>query len=310
MQIPVVSIICITYNQEKYIDKAIDSFISQETDFPIEIIIHDDASNDNTCEKIKEWREKYPKIIRIIIEEENTFSKEPKDIFVRHTFPYARGEYIAICEGDDYWCDKHKLQKQYDFAQNNKACSLIVHSAYICNENGVLTNKIVRPYKESRVMPIGDVAINGASIVHTASMFFKSSDVTFFPSFYYVGLVSDFHLMLLLAAKGEIYYMDELMSVYRVNSVGSMVNEQAKSISGRIQSYKDGIKTIKMYRDYLKKDIPEFDYAILLREYYIAAYKGQFWSVIHCILEKWFWELPVRKRISLLKCAWQNRSNK
>jgi len=115
---PLVSICCITYNHVSYIMEAIDSFLMQETTFPFEILIHDDASTDGTTDIIIDYANKYPDIIRTIIQTENQYSKGGL-INPRFVFPKARGKYIALCEGDDYWTDKTKLQKQVNFLENN-----------------------------------------------------------------------------------------------------------------------------------------------------------------------------------------------
>jgi len=118
--LPIVSICCITYNHEPYIREAIEGFLMQKTNFPIEIIIHDDASTDNTAGIIREYEQKHPEIFKCIYQKENQYSKGVRGITARFTFPNARGKYIALCEGDDYWTDPLKLQKQVDFLEENE----------------------------------------------------------------------------------------------------------------------------------------------------------------------------------------------
>lgn len=115
---PVASICCITFNHQAFLNEAIDSFLMQATDFPFEILIHDDASTDRTSNIINEYAINYPKIIKVIMQSENQYSKCGliNQLFV---FPKAKGKYIAQCEGDDYWTDKTKLQKQVDFLERN-----------------------------------------------------------------------------------------------------------------------------------------------------------------------------------------------
>jgi len=114
---PVASICCTTYNHESYIAEAIDSFLMQETNFPFEILIRDDCSTDKTTEILKQYADKYPQLIKPIYEKENTFSKGVKPMPV--LYKKAIGSYIALCEGDDYWTDPSKLQKQVNFLEKN-----------------------------------------------------------------------------------------------------------------------------------------------------------------------------------------------
>ena len=123
-QVPVkVSICTITYNHCNYIRECIEGFLEQETDFRVEIIIHDDASNDGTTKIINEYASRYPSIIRIITQSENQYSRgvNPYYAFV---FPVAQGDYIAICDGDDYWNDPNKLTTQVTLLENEKDTSM------------------------------------------------------------------------------------------------------------------------------------------------------------------------------------------
>ena len=116
---PLVTIICTTFNHEAFISEALEGFLIQKTTFPFEIIVHDDASTDNTPDIIRDFAEKYPLIIKPILQNENQYSNKEVNIWSDFTFPKAQGKYIALCEGDDYWIDELKLQKQVDFLENN-----------------------------------------------------------------------------------------------------------------------------------------------------------------------------------------------
>ena len=131
---PLVSVACITFNHEHYIEQAIQSFLIQETDFPFEIIIHDDASIDNTAEIVREYANKYPKIIRSILQNENQHSQGKRAILI--VTPQCKGKYIAVCEGDDFWTDGKKLQIQVDFLESNPDYVISGHDAFIIDENG------------------------------------------------------------------------------------------------------------------------------------------------------------------------------
>ena len=115
---PLVSIRCIAYNQEEYISKTLDGFLMQKTTFPFEIVIHDDASTDKTADIIREYQKQFPQIIKPIYENENQYSKKDGIIF-RIMDEACKGKYIASCEGDDYWTDKHKLQLQVSFLEKH-----------------------------------------------------------------------------------------------------------------------------------------------------------------------------------------------
>ena len=118
--IPLVSIDCITYNHKQYIRDAIEGFLMQITNFPVEILIHDDASTDGTAEIIREYEKQYPWLIKPVYQTENQYSKHNSFISIsKIQYGRALGKYIAFCEGDDYWTDHYKLQKQVDFLESN-----------------------------------------------------------------------------------------------------------------------------------------------------------------------------------------------
>ncbi|WP_435103951.1 glycosyltransferase family 2 protein [Arhodomonas sp. AD133] len=124
---PTVSVVCHTYNHESFVRRALEGFLIQATGFPVEIIVHDDASTDRTPEIVQEFAVQYPECIFPILQEENQFSRgrRPKEF----TFPRARGEFIAQCEGDDFWTDPGKLQKQVDAMRRHPHVNLCVHPA-------------------------------------------------------------------------------------------------------------------------------------------------------------------------------------
>ena len=131
---PLVSIICSTYNHEAYIAQCLDGFLIQQTTFPFEILVHDDASTDNTPYIIHEYEYKHPQIIKPIYQKENQYS-QGEDIFFKYQCSRAQGKYIAICEGDDYWIDPLKLQKQVDFLEQNPDYGMIYGFSKIYNQS-------------------------------------------------------------------------------------------------------------------------------------------------------------------------------
>lgn len=143
MSQPIVSICCITYNHERYIQQCLEGFLIQKTNFPFEVLIHDDASTDKTAEILREYEAKHPHIIKPIYQKENQYSKGIQ-ISASFNWPRANGKYIAICEGDDYWIDPFKLQKQVDFLEKNEEYGLVGTSnrIYIENKNTFKEHKL------------------------------------------------------------------------------------------------------------------------------------------------------------------------
>lgn len=133
---PLVSVICLAYNHAEFIRETLDGFIRQETDFPFEVIVHDDASTDNTAAIIREYAARYPHVIRPIYQQQNQYSLGVP--FSTRLFAQARGQYIAYCEGDDYWTDPQKLQIQVDFLERHPDYVITYHDAYMFNGQGVL----------------------------------------------------------------------------------------------------------------------------------------------------------------------------
>ena len=130
MTSPKVSVCIITYNHEKYIRECLDGVLMQKVDFPMEVLIHDDASTDGTVDILQEYHTRHPELIRLILQEENQYQKG-FDFLRACVLPLTKGKYIAICEGDDYWTDITKLKRQFDFMELNNSYSLCCHDCEI-----------------------------------------------------------------------------------------------------------------------------------------------------------------------------------
>lgn len=215
-----VSICCITYNQASYIRDALEGFVNQKTDFAYEVLIHDDASNDGTADIIREYADRYPDLIFPILQTENQYSKGLTNVSGTFNFPRARGKYIAMCEGDDYWTDDRKLQKQVDYLEANPGCSLCFHSAKVEIQGKALTEHAMRPYKGSRMVSPEEI-IDKTSGYPTASLMFYREIVADLPDFYNNAPIADIPLQLLSANRGWAWYMDEPMCVYRLGGAAS-----------------------------------------------------------------------------------------
>lgn len=141
MSNPVVSVCCLTYNHESYIREALDGFLMQNTNFKYEILVHDDASTDGTADIIREYQKQYPELIKPMFQDVNQYSKGVRGMNVRFNFPRASGKYLALCEGDDYWTDPFKLQKQVDFLRANPDLSFCCHAVNRVDTKGNIINE-------------------------------------------------------------------------------------------------------------------------------------------------------------------------
>ncbi|RDU63570.1 glycosyl transferase family 2 [Helicobacter didelphidarum] len=135
---PLCSVLCITYNHKNFIAQALDSMLEQETDFPFDIIIHDDCSTDGTDTIIKEYEAKYPKIIKALYEEENQYSKRENGNNFLGIMHKMAAKYIALCEGDDYWNDPKKIQIQVDFLESHQEYVLCYHDCDVLDNDKLM----------------------------------------------------------------------------------------------------------------------------------------------------------------------------
>ena len=185
---PLVSICCTTYNHEKYIEEALDSFLMQETDFPFEIVIDDDCSSDNSAEFIKKYIKKFPNIMHVRLRKKNVGMMENS----LGNMQRAKGKYIALCEGDDYWTDANKLQIQLDLMTKNPECYLSFHPADEVMD-GQLTGRVYATHEtENRVFTNNEMIRKiGASFCPTASMILRREVMDPIPDFYTTAPVGD-----------------------------------------------------------------------------------------------------------------------
>lgn len=243
-----VSISCITYNHEKYIEEALKGFLMQKTNFRYEILIHDDASTDKTAEIIKKYEKQYPELIKPIYQKENQFSKGIKRITLTYNANRALGKYIALCEGDDYWTDPYKLQKQVDYMEKHNDCSFSCHSAKrVSVESLDLHHNLGLPGKNDKILRFEDFANR---FVATASKVYRKDVLKDLPEWFFQGEAGDFPMQLLLLDRGYAYYINETLSAYRVGVPGSSNDRLKKSDITRKKYYFE--ERIKIYQDFDK----------------------------------------------------------
>lgn len=229
-----VSVVCIAYNQEKYIADAIDSFLMQKTDFAYEILIHDDASTDDTANIIRKYESKYPDLIKAIYQEVNQYS-QGKHVGL-FCYEIAKGKYIAVCEGDDFWTDPNKLQKQVDYMESHPDCSLCVHAAYVSNCDRTKLKPNIRPNHGNKIFTVEEIIAGGGGIFVTNSMMYPAESDKYRPSYFDKSPIGDYPLYIYLATKGTVYYIDEFMSAYRTGVPDSWTSRNS-SIDKQISHF-------------------------------------------------------------------------
>lgn len=236
-----VSVYCLVYNHEKYLRQCLDGFIMQKTNFKFEVIVHDDASTDGSADIIREYEQKYPEIIKPIYQTVNQYS-QGIPIAKTYILPRMRGKYVAVCEGDDYWCDENKLQLQFDAMEANPDCHFCVHKVQHILGNGQLLDK----YNPSFMLEEGSLTSRQFMSLYgitypfqTSSYFMRRDDRKAYcdnpPDFVTAADVGDEPTMLYLAIKGNTYYIDKVMSCYRECSVSSWNISQKKSSEKRVK---------------------------------------------------------------------------
>lgn len=267
-----VSICCTAFNHEKYIAEAVESFLMQQIRFKVEILIHDDASTDSTADIIRHYERLHPEMIKPIYQSENQYSKGIK--VGKFNRERSIGKYIALCEGDDYWVDPLKLQKQVDYLEAHPECTMCVHGAYKVDQYNNRLKRSVRPHRGDKDFYADEVIRGGGGLFPTNSIVYRQALGHNRPLFMQLSPVGDYPLAIYMALQGYIFYMDEMMSAYRVGASGSWTNrmihdeKKATVYYTRMEqmmdelnnytkgSYESSIAWVKR-QIYLKKNFPQ-----------------------------------------------------
>jgi glycosyltransferase involved in cell wall biosynthesis len=257
---PLVSICCVTYNHENYIHDAIKGFLIQKTNFPFEIIIHDDASTDSTASIIREYEKQYPELIVCIYQTENQYSKGIRMFSI--PISHSKGKYMALCEGDDYWTDPYKLQKQVELLEKNPHCIMCVAKTEVRKNN-----ELIMIFGEGHKDEYNIYDILNGSYFHTSTYLIKNKNIeqclstnTHIPR-------GDTSLRYLLSDLGPFILLNEVVSVYRItgNGVWTSLNNT------------DQIKLhINLHKSFHKYFKPKYrlDFAKLLISDYFQLFVG------------------------------------
>lgn len=249
---PLVSIRCTVYNHEPYLRQCLDGFVMQKTNFAFEAIVHDDASTDNSAEIIREYAEKYPDIIKPIYETENQYSKQDGSLD-RIMNEHTHGKYVAFCEGDDYWTDPLKLQKQVEILEKNSNIGLVFSKVKYWSETKQIFEQVFgektnfkKLLYEGNTIPTLSVCIRKEIIIDYYKNIRPST---------YNWLMGDYPLWIYCAKYYNLYFIDDILGIYRI------LNESASHSSSpdkRINFSESCSEIREFFHDYFKIDDTAF----------------------------------------------------
>jgi glycosyltransferase involved in cell wall biosynthesis len=260
---PFVSISCCAFNHEDYFETALKGMLVQETSFPFEILVHDDASTDATADIIRAYHDCYPNIIKPILQIENqhTQGNNPGGINRKR----ALGKFIAICEGDDCWTDASKLQRQIDALLNHPNVDICFHCATKVDYSKNGTATVIGRYaeKSSAIVPIDQIVLRPFGLIPTASVVIRREAAHLIDEFrkgrsYLV--VGDIYLFFFGAMRGGALYIDRNMSLYRAKLPGSWTLNNQDNYKSRINSMRARIKSYNELDEYT-----QFKYSRILK---------------------------------------------
>lgn len=241
MATPLVTIRCLVYNHEPYLRQCLDGFVMQKTNFPFEAIVHDDASTDRSAEIIREYAEKYPNIIKPIFETENLYSKHDGSIR-KVMYEHTKGKYVAICEGDDYWIDPYKLQKQVDILESNTNIGLCYTSTKVYNQKRkVFQSNISVPYINFQSLLLHN-PITTLTVMYRKDLYDSYLKEIIIDNKKW--LMGDYPLWLWISSQKDIFFISDVTAVYRY------LENSASHSHGNIQkqlAFNDSIRNVRLY---------------------------------------------------------------
>lgn len=278
-----VTVKCLVFNHERYLRECLDGIVMQKTNFRFEVVVHDDASTDSSVEIIREYAEKYPEIIKPIIETENLYSKKDGSL-TKAVNAACFGKYVSSCEGDDYWIDPLKLQKQYDWMEKHEDYSYCWTNARTRIEDSL--NAPYDRYKGTCDSSIQDVILEGGLFVPTCTIFMRRDVIESRPRI--KSSTSDYSIQIWGAHCGKVRYMEDITGVYRLMSVGSWTSSQrAMPIEKRLVALEkefsmlDEMNKRTDYKyDEIIKARKERHYFILYNRYQLVKEAFEHWCLI------------------------------
>lgn len=244
---PLVSVCCITYNHERFIGAALEGILMQRTRFPVEILIHDDASTDRTAQIIRAYEECHPWLFRPIYQSENQYSRKVK---VTHlNYARARGRYVALCDGDDAWTDPHKLERQIAQMERHPGCRLSFHPAREIDYSRGEAERVIGRYgKQGRLVATEEVIVKRFGMIPTSSCVATLEAVQEFLKFAKARpylTVGDIYMQIIASLGGGALYLPEPMSVYRTRTAGSWTGRASTDPAFRLNHIRARVRSLR-----------------------------------------------------------------
>lgn len=263
-----VTIASTTFNMEAYVAEALDSWLAQKTSFPFDIVISDDGSTDRTCDVVRSYADRYPNI-RLI--SSGHIGKMPN--FIR-SLKESKGKYVALCDGDDYWVDPYKLQKQFDFMESHPEFSECFTNSYVLDtvtgKKKIAKTQIWDEATTEGLLKHRDDDNVQMSPGHTSTFFYRNQFLDEYPEWMYGDVMTDFPLYMLMSKYGKAKFINDITSVYR---------HRPEGVSSKNYSFEKGTRRrIFVYKNVNRDFNYRYHHLInpIISDYYFNLGKRQY----------------------------------
>ena len=296
---PLVTVILPTHNHAPFIAGAIESVLMQQTEYPFDILLHDDASTDGTADICRDYAARYPEKITLIAQTVNQYQIDRR-IQSHILIPRVSAKYTAILDGDDYWIDPKKLQKQVQYLEEHPDCTLCVGGAIAVDVDGNTVGKAM-PYDVSRVVDPRDMIRAGGGFTASDTIVMPTQLLKDLPEFADAIEAEDIPFQLLGALKGYAYYIADTLMAYRVAVPGSWSTRQyASAKNTRIKTSRDLIALNEGYDAFSSGKYHEaFNEAIRYQEFLILTYEHKLFQAMKKPYQMFYRELSTKRKLRL-----------
>ena len=296
---PLVTVILPTHNHAPFIAQAIESVLVQKTEFPFDILLHDDASTDGTADICRTYVARYPEKITLIAQTENQYRKDRR-IQSHILIPKVTAKYTAILDGDDYWTDPGKLQKQVGYLEAHPDCTLCIGAADVVDVNGSIVGRTA-PYKESRRVDPNDMIRAGGGFTATNTIVMPTKLLQQLPAFADYIEAEDIPFQLFGALKGYAWYIADTLMAYRQAVPGSWSTRQyASGRETRIRTSRDIIALNEGYDAFSGgKYHAAFTEAIRYQEFLILCYERKLREAMREPYQAFYRALSLKRKLRL-----------